>query len=208
MIRETSEYAGGRERNETEMKFLSRFHSAKKLTDLAACDHRIFIYRDPLQRAASAFVDKFVIRRGNSDIFRNFFKVTGIEPENATFDLFVRKYLSKPPQTIDPHCVGQYEHLLPLLYTEAIPMHSLFESMTSVLGDVLARRYFFNKVNAITEMKFDSPCYDTPSSNLHDRFRREGRVPTNSSLLTEENVGVLRKVYRADLILLSQLSRA
>jgi hypothetical protein len=205
---ETSEHAHRRIEFATDLEFLFHFHAAGKRAALEACDDRIFVYRDPLQRAVSVFVDKFVVRNGNRDIFVNFQSVSGIQPDAATFDLFVLEYLSKSPLYIDPHCIGQSHHLLPLLYTEAIPLASLSKSMRRIIGDDLAARFFLEKTNSIAGPRFDTPSHDIAAGALHQRFRQEGETPSHRSLLTEPTVQILRKVYRDDLNLLARLSRA
>jgi hypothetical protein len=151
-------------------------------------------------------VDKFVTRNGNRDIFASFADITRIRPDDATFDLFVNEYLSRPPATVDAHCVGQSHHLLPILYTKAMPIGSLFSCMRKLIGDDLARRFFLEKTNAVVGRRSDSPCHDIPAGILHQRFRTAGQVPTDAALLTEQTVQILRKVYRDDLILLGKLS--
>jgi hypothetical protein len=205
LICETSEHAQERAKSATDLDFLFCFHAARTLTAVEACDERIFVYRDPLQRAASTFVDKFVTRNGNRDIFASFTDLTRIRPDDATFDLFVNKYLSRPPVTVDVHCVGQYHHLLPIFYTKAMPIGSLFNCMRKLIGDDLARRFFLCKTNAVVGRRSDSPCHDIPAGILHQRFKTAGQVPSSAALLTEQTVRILRKIYQDDLILLGKL---
>jgi hypothetical protein len=206
LICEISGHAKERAGSATDLDFLFRYHEARTLAAVEACDERIFIYRDPLQRAVSTFVDKFVTRNGNRDIFVSFADLTGIRPDDATFDFFVKEYLSRPPVTVDAHCVGQYHHLLPILYTKAMPIGSLFSCMRKLIGDDLARRFFLEKTNAVVGRRSDSPCHDIPAGMLHQRFETTGQVPSVSALLTEQTVRILRKVYQDDLILLGKLS--
>lgn len=98
------------------------------------CDISIFVYRDPMARAISTFVNKFIDQRGATDILASYETLTGVEASRASF-LDVLQYLTHGFDAIDPHFWPQKEHLLPIAYTHPIEINDLSATMTSILQD-------------------------------------------------------------------------
>jgi len=140
------------EASESEYGFLQRRHGIRRMKVVRLADRRILIVRDPIERIRSLYTNKFVQRIGNSDIFRNYFSVTGEDPRNSTFRDFVRNYVSQLGDVrLDPHVWPQSWHLCPVLYDHVIELSELFEGMSQVIGTDLAREFFCEKVNSSPE---------------------------------------------------------
>lgn len=186
--------------------FLTSHHAIKDIQEIKKADHIIFVYRDHLERAVSLYKDKFIIRRNNVDIFRDYKLVTGESPEEATFHSFVSKYIKN--EANDPHVRPQYEHLLPLVYSNAIAMQNLYTEMEHLVGKALAEKYFKSKTNSTDSFnEYSEPSSNIPARLLTERYKNEGSLPSASSILTFEIEIILDIIYHQDLKMLRQLKK-
>ncbi|MBU2963479.1 sulfotransferase family protein [Citreicella sp. C3M06] len=107
---------------------LKKFKQFRVPLDNVSFDEAIFVYRDPFDRAISAFLNKFVDKSGNADIFESFKSQTGKDPYTATFRDFTQ-YLDAPFKNLDPHVWPQKSHLLEVDYTLPLEMKELPATM-------------------------------------------------------------------------------
>ena len=89
-----SPYKNKRKDFQSSLKFLSQFYAAKT-QQFEKFDHSIFVVRDPVDRILSVFKNKFVKKTGNIDIFESYARVTGKNPETATFSGFMTDYIGR-----------------------------------------------------------------------------------------------------------------
>ena len=187
---------------ETAIDYLLDHHRAEYRRDIAGTDRVVFVYRDPIDRSISLFKNKFIQRSGNDDIFRDYERVTGTDPDRATFEDFVVRYLGSETGPHDPHTRSQRSHLLPIVYTDAIPITSLREHMADVLDGPTADKYFGRKLNASGSASTytDLSASRAPAHELHEVLLREGSFPSQSSFLGGGNdlEGRLRSIYSQD----------
>ncbi|MEM6460761.1 MAG: sulfotransferase family 2 domain-containing protein [Pseudomonadota bacterium] len=184
--------------------YLSRFCSARYPQDVKGADHVVFIHRDPFERALSTFINKFVQGTGNEDITVDYRRVTGLEAETASFDDFLHKYLSHEIEGLDVHVMPQRRHLWPILYTDAIAISQLHESMARIIGEDLAGTYF-GKPKNVSEgysEEWAPGVYSdrTPSNELRSLLANTGRIPPKSAFLTDRQRKRIAEIYREDLI--------
>jgi hypothetical protein len=111
-------------------------------------DATIFVWRDPEERLKSLYRNKILEREEAEDIIARYRTTMGEEPDG--FESFVEFATTNA----DPHCVPQRDHLKPLVYTHAIPLSSLHESMVRLVG-VDAARTFARPINASSETALD-----------------------------------------------------
>lgn len=143
-IIKTSPYACGRLDNE--FAFLRKRHRVPSLSALASADHRILVFRDPVERLQSLFVNKFVQRQQSTDIFNSYKSITGNDPCKANFNDFI-DYVSRLGITpLDPHVWPQHWHLCNVVYDCVFPLDNLYKSMAQMIGPKLAQS-FHRKVN-------------------------------------------------------------
>ncbi|MCG5535571.1 sulfotransferase family 2 domain-containing protein [Ectothiorhodospira mobilis] len=184
------------------IRFLERYHREDRLKALAACDYRIFVYRDVLRRMASLFVNKFVLSEGAADISKDVAQRLGRPVEALSFERFVEAYLdgARNVNELDPHVWEQVSHLRPLHYTHAIPLERLEADMASILGRDRAREYFGRKVNVAGAGKgidaADVASWDVAS--LRARHGLDGSLPTYAQLLRADLASCLSRIYRRD----------
>lgn len=184
-----------------QFELLKARHGVAFSEGLPRVDHAIFVYRDPFERMASLYVNKFVQISKAADIQRAYREVTGQRPEEASFADFVTSYLSDP-RARDPHIRPQRRHLLPIRYTEAIPLRRLHEAMTAILGAELAERHFARPANATRSL----PRYEgedlaeRPAAELARRYEEGEGLPATGALLTSPLKRRLATIYREDLI--------
>lgn len=98
--------------------------------EITGWDHSIFVYREPIDRLVSAFNNKFIVKHGHEDIFRNFEKRMEKSAAKATFEDFV-EYTRRPFNSLDPHVWPQKAHLLDIEYTLVIKI----ENLTDVISN-------------------------------------------------------------------------
>ena len=192
--------------NEDLMAFLSRNCRANYRTDIRKADRTIFVYRDPYERLASLYINKFVQQSGCHDIFASYEAITNKDPLTATFNDFVFDYLDPDFQKLDPHVLPQRSCLLPIVYTDAIPLSELRESVRSLFGAEIADRHFGRKVNASSERPAaadkefqDSP--DTPASEMNKSYADSGFLPAKEALLASPVIrSRIEELYRNDMV--------
>lgn len=134
-------------------------------------DCAIFVYREPFDRIVSAFTNKFIDRRGNRDIFESFARLTGKNPDTATFRDFV-EYTELPFEKIDPHVWPQKSHLLNIEYTHAININKLNEVMSKDFPSL--SRYFSEKINKSeyrSELGDAKDLVDVPANEIYHQSR-------------------------------------
>ena len=147
------------------MPFLRRFHGVSSKRALEAADHRILVFRDPVERIRSLFVNKFVQRKDCADIFSSYRTVTGQDPVEASLRDFILLYVSRLGETpLDPHVWPQHWHLSSVVYDRVFPLGELHDGMAAIIGPDLAKSFFQRKVNS-------SPPVEIPMAvDLVDRI--------------------------------------
>lgn len=182
-------------------------HQMMRSADAPACDRIVFVYRDPVERIASLYKNKFIMRDGHEDLFRSYARLIGQDPDQVTFRDFVMKYLQPNFRLLDPHVLPQIRHLKRFHYSDAIPMQSLHTRMTHILGESLADRYFSTPVNATAKSQtVDLPdAADCKAGELAEQFSKDGTMPANSSLLDGPVKERLQELYAADIQMIARL---
>lgn len=180
--------------------FLEENFAPKRIADVRSAAWRIFVYRDPFDRAASLFRNKMVVQENASDFLRSYAETTQSDPMDATFDLMVRSYLERSPS--DPHVHSQAAHLLPASYNLVASMETLADDMKAVVGEELAKRYFARPVNESSAMLFAEPSSDVPVRLLRERYAATGELPGAAALASPELRSTIQRIYRADYKLL------
>ena len=138
---------GPRARDPEDIRSLRPFRVSAPRAAGPEFDARVFVWRDPLERAVSTYLNKMVDRSGAGDFHANWRTVTGTDPETATFADYVA-YVEEDFGAIDVHCMPQKAHLFAIPYTHAIPMSDLRTGIADVVGERLAERHFSRPRNA------------------------------------------------------------
>ena len=138
-------------------------------------DSRIVVVRDPVSRISSLFSNKFIQRRGHSDIFESYRAVTGRDPAAATFRDFVLNYVSRLGEIrLDPHVWPQAWHLCPVTYDHVIELEDLCEGMARLVGPDLAESYFGEKTNSAPAENIDID--DETRSRIDEIYAEDFRM--------------------------------
>ncbi len=154
------------EPGESELKFMNRAHLAG-IEDVISSDYRVCILRDPVERMVSLYQNKFLNKNGNSDIFKSYVNVTGLDPDAASFYDFVSLYLANAGDRLDPHARSQLSHLMPIQYNSALMMPNIMDGMGSVIGFDRSVRFFKNKKNSTSGItNVDRDLSKTPASKI------------------------------------------
>lgn len=180
------------------INYLSKHHGIVSVKEIEKSDFTLFVYRDPIERILSLYKNKFIVRSKNKDIFYNYQKVTGNNPEESTFCNFVKSYLTKSHSLIDLHCHSQASHLLPIFYTHAIPINKLSSCMQKIIGKHLSNRFFKDKINQTTTLNVDNFAYNISSNALHKNYLKTGFLPSNAALLNNSICEILQQIYFED----------
>lgn len=157
----------------------------------------IFIYRDPFERIASAFTNKFIDNSGNKKFFQSFVKVMNKNPEQSTFRDFL-VYASKPFEEIDVHLWPQKSRLCSVAY-QPIKLENIFQEMKSIVGPEVAELYFAKPTNASYKEKdsFKDSVVDLSVAELR-RAKSLGITLKRDDLATAEVSIWVRKIYWQD----------
>jgi hypothetical protein len=156
----------------------------------------------------SVYKNKFVQRTGNIGIFENYLRITGKDPETATFSDFVTDFIGRPFQDLDVHVRPQCDSLLPTLYSDAIPLNCVHARMTEIVGSKLADRFFLPQVNSTSDAglyHLDS-AYLVPSRELRRIYQEKNEFPDKKSFLSAEIRQKLGELYARDFELFSRVS--
>ncbi|MDO6459000.1 sulfotransferase family 2 domain-containing protein [Celeribacter halophilus] len=156
-------------------------------------DHSIFVWRDPFERAVSTYVNKFVQRSGNEDIFNSFQDVTGKDPISATFRDFI-DYLQNPFSKLDPHAWPQKSHLLEIEYSFPIEMKELARVMREEFPSIAP--YFQKPVNKSSqEAELEGDLCDVPAND----------ITISSSENFSDVRSVVEEIYASDKEMISEI---
>lgn len=167
------------------LEFMRHFHAPQKI-DTSTCDHSIVIIRDPLDRVVSAWKNKFIQRNGHEDMFANYARVTGQDPETASFDDFMTRYIGRPFEALDIHVRPQSHDLAPVVYSDAVLLPDLHSHMTGLVGPRIADRFFLQPINSTSgpAAPDSAETWTRSASDLHAAFREHGTIPATRSFLT------------------------
>lgn len=190
------------------LQFMKKYHSVRNIRSLEKCDHILFVCRDPGTRLVSAFTNKFIVKSNNRDIFSDYYRVTGKNPETATFRTFVTEYLRADFSELDPHVIPQSYHLLPIQYTDAIPLTELFEAMSNIIGAQMAQMYFAEKTNDSASRARCSlaEAPDLTAAELEKLFIETGSTPRSEDFLAGEVLDEVMTLYEDDYALYQSVS--
>ena len=183
-----------------QIEFLRKYHLVRTYECLERCDASLFVFRDPYERLISAYLNKFVARRGNADLFRDFRTTLGKDPESASFRDFVDLYCIDFARR-DVHVLPQASHLLPIFYDHALPMEDLHSLMADLIGPKSAGRFFASPVNASEHAEDRSAgisLCDVPAEELRAEFLRSTALPPKNCFVDDALKGVVAQRYHAD----------
>lgn len=215
-ITETSVFNQGALPEPPSYSFLSRYHQIRDLDAVREEDIFLFVWRDPVVRSISLYKNKFIVRSGNQDIWASVRRLTGRDPENLSFDDFVKYYVVPSMKNFqwgvsDPHLYPQVLHLAPRVYHAAIELDALAKTMYSLIPDDKARLYFGTRANAslnsVDEGQGTGSLARVPSSELHAKYRQMGTLPANSALRADELGQLLTIAYRMDYEMIAEIRR-
>ncbi len=168
--------------------------------DYAKGDYRetIFVYRDPVDRTVSTYLNKFVDNSGAEVIRGNYERVMARDPEDATFMDFLQ-YASHDFSEIDCHLWPQKAHLWDVTYTRAINIKAVHEEMVDLIGAQLAERFFSKRSNATDSngRSMSEPLVDIPASRLRD-MKQRGITFGKVCFLSRQVEEIIGQRYRSD----------
>ena len=73
--------------------FLFANHLVRNRHEIERAKHLVVFIRHPVERVISCFSNKFIQQKGNRSIFHDYAKVTGANPQKATFNQFINGYM-------------------------------------------------------------------------------------------------------------------
>ncbi|MBD3666226.1 sulfotransferase family 2 domain-containing protein [Sulfitobacter aestuariivivens] len=127
-------------------------------------DQALLVYRDPVDRAISAFTNKFIDGSGNVDIFRSFEALTGKDAASATFRDYL-SYTRNPFSKLDPHTWPQKAHLMDGEYSIVVEMKEISKVMKAELPSVAG--YFRKPLNSSnTGAESTEDLSDVPANQI------------------------------------------
>lgn len=196
--------------------FLARHHGVRSIADIGADDFLLFVYRDPVQRFASLFKNKFIVRDGNIGVFRNMRELSGGDPDSVSahdllFD-FLPRHLNRLDRrlrpVVDHHFLPQRLCIAPLNYSAAIAMENLYPCMAGLIGDEAAARYFKHRANASAHPTLDEDVSRIASRELHRRYLSTGLLPSDEALVGPAMAAAIRRCYAVDFTMIERIDGA
>lgn len=197
----TSAVCGGSADNAERIQILSEQFSTTSMLQVQQADIRLFIYRDPAERAVSAFKDKFIRGTGNKKISEHYEAITNKNWREATFRDFVFDYIGSNRRYLDAHLMLQVDHLFPINYTHVINLRQIHEFVSSELNKPIADQYFSKAVNGTHSAKsqYTRGAYEVPAWRLWETCGGAlSKLPSTESFMCYEIEMLLRNVYAKD----------
>lgn len=200
----------------TSLKWLE-YAAHNKLTKQEASKHdfRIFIYRNPIERFVSGFVNKFVQQSGNDAVFESVKSILSKDPVMCTLNEFIEQYLTLllvDKTMVDQHFHPIAWHLYPISYTHAIELKKMRLGMASIIGEDLAHKYFsiphnkssiisnaYSSVSNISDLS-NMPAFELSKSKLYSKIAL-------LESLSVDHLQLLKDIYCDDFKLFSRLSQ-
>lgn len=195
---------------ERPLGFMGKYHATVRLDFKKKDASSLVVIRDPVARLISLYLNKFVVRDGNQDIFQNYQRMTGKDPNDATFLDFLRNYIAPFDfNEIDCHAIPQVDHLQPVVYSAPVRFEYLYNDIRLALGDTLAERYFVRKTNKTTYAEETEAGEDYRASppELTAHYQRTGALPNSKSFYCDELVEIVNTKYRADMLVFDKLNK-
>lgn len=193
-----------------DLKGMAHYYKVCSPDQAARAKHRVFVYRDPVERVVSVFKNKFIQKSGADDIIDDFKRVTGLDPDCINFRGYVKDYVAKISSGthIDAHLLPQQWHLLPIVYNSAIPLHSIKSEMSKILGCEIGEKFFSKPVNSTKANKSvcDRFYGEDKVSDLYALYKSSGVFPSNDALLSDDIVDLIRSIYVDDYHMINALS--
>lgn len=165
---------------------------------------KLFIYRDPIDRAFSVYKNKLIQLDGATDLLRRLEAVVGRDPGLLSFDEFVNEYVALLEtdrwEEVDGHLYPQVWHLLPIAYTHAIRLEAVYREMRSLLPAALCDQVFKEPTNSTTKgsvplLLADSDC---PAIYFRNKYARNKALPSLEQVLSSVTRARLCQIYADD----------
>ncbi len=189
---------------------MGRFHKTRGRDLLRDDVLTMAVLRDPYARLVSLYLNKFIVRSGNEDIFANYARLTGRNPEKATFHDFLTGYVDRFSfRQLDCHLIPQVAHLGHFVYNSPVRFEFLFDDLKRALGEEYAEKYFRKKINAtVYADEADDSGYSciTPPNELTEVYKKTGRVPSHKNFMCDALENTIKTRYSDDLVIVESLN--
>lgn len=192
-----------------DLKGMAAYHIVKSAKEAEKIPYRVFVYRDPIERVVSVYNNKFVQCSGASDIFQDFYNITGMDPKECTFEDLVELYVAniKKGVMIDAHLLPQSWHLLPIVYNCVIKLPEIKKDMSSLLGKEVGGKFFSKSVNSTSNAgKFHlDNAKKIPAREIVGIYKSHNQLPSFESYVDDELRGSLESVYSDDFSMIESI---
>lgn len=166
---------------------------------------KIFVYREPLERVLSFYLNKIVDQKNAEDALGNFSSVMGIHPDECTLYDFLT-YLQKGMDVIDVHLIPQKAHLFEQDYFP-ISIDSLKLDVSRFIGQQRAEKFFGVLKNStssgdtvpggVDKSSKPEKLYEYEAAMLRE-MRRSGIDILKNDLIFDDLEQTVRSIYETD----------
>lgn len=166
------------------------------------------IVRHPLERIASAFLDKFVRHAEVPRYARKLMEHVdaGSDPTAWTFSNFVSALGSAPIEALNEHWMPQYVHFYEDIEYDLVPMEGMADNarLAQIYGDLSGNV----REHSLTYGDVDGPAHDRTVRELRRIREEHGVVPSWRSLVQPALRERLLAVYGPDFALYEQAQKS
>ena len=159
--------------------------------------------RCPISRIISTFLDKFLSKDREAWIFRDFVG-RSVDLDDLTFQKFVQLISEKPRLAeLDAHWTPQNKFLLIKQYSNYFCVEELDKAKEILKNrinmDLLDTRSISrHTTNHFIKKKIEN-AFNIPAYELYKIKKEEGFVPNNASMINQELLKALEKIYSDDI---------
>lgn len=191
------------------ISFMSKYHKIRKVKELYGSKNNIVIFRDPVERLYSGFINRFVMLLDQqSSLHDSVSSVLQKEVGEVTFEEFLLKYIPGAGDDVDPHFWSQASHLADVEYQHKWLLSDLFQEAGKLFGKEVAESYFLNKQNATGQFsKNDNFSCSTPAGEMFFKFKKDGSLPSFDSLMSPEIKDNALSLYSEDVRLFNEVKK-
>ena len=202
------------------LKFLEKYHKIAHVLNNKDANYNIFIYRDPLDRLISLYLNKFIVKSLENDVAKLFESTFNTPAKLATFEDFIMKFSKIAKIEKNGHFHSHYDTLGRFNYNAVIEFKQIKADFLMIMPDKYVEKYFSSPINksdfsasTLSDstdpfLKFGSDVGAVPAEELRQCFAIHGKTPPRDRFASPARADRVREIYAVDYALSERLEKA